>query len=90
MGRRITVALAALLLIAFGWVVGRAQASNPDFAFVVNAPQGETEIKCVQGCSLMWVGMGIPPGATPNAKFKFSCSGAERCESGRVGGWTSR
>jgi hypothetical protein len=89
MGRKIAVAVTALLLIGFGWVIGRAQVSQPDFAFIVNAPQGETTIECVQGCSLMYVGMGTPSGVTPKAKVQYSCSGSERCESGRIGGWTT-
>jgi hypothetical protein len=89
MARKAFIASIALVLVLFGWVVGRSQTSAPDFEFIVDAPSGETVIECVRGCNLLWVERGIPKSATPQTKFNYSC-GAERCGSGRIGGWISR
>jgi len=76
-------------LIGIGWMAGKAQTSQPDFEFVVNAPSGDTTIECVRGCSLSWVERGLNPNAGASATFKYSCSG-ERCSSGKVGGWIKK
>ena len=77
------------MLIFLGWTVGRAQTSEPNFEFVVNAPGGETTVECVRGCKLAWVERGVNPDSTPMATFKYFC-GAPRCSSGRVGGWVNQ
>ena len=86
MKRKAGVALIAMTFVLIGWVAGRAQIRNPDFEIVVNAPDGETTIDCVKGCSLMWIERGISNSA-PMLHFRFSCRGAQRCGSGRIGGW---
>ena len=82
-------AIAALLVMA-GWAAGRAQATEPAFELVVNAPAGETRIECVRGCDLAWVERGLNPQAMPARTFTFRCTGRAvpaRCSSARVGGW---
>jgi hypothetical protein len=76
----------AVILIFLGWAVGRAQTSAPVFELVVDAPGGETSIKCVRGCELAWVERGLNANATPMPTFTYHCT-APRCSSGRVGGW---
>ena len=88
MARKLIIVAAALALIAFGWIAGRAQMSAPDFEIRVDAPVGATYIECVRGCKLVWVERGINPNAVPQNEFQYSCSGrVERCKSGRIGGW---
>jgi hypothetical protein len=89
MTRKVFIAAIALLLVSFGWVAGRSQASAPPFEFIVNAPSGETVVECVRGCDLLWVERGIPDNATPQTRFTYSC-GAARCSSGSIGGWLTR
>jgi hypothetical protein len=55
MARKAVTAALALVLVLFGWVVGRSQASQPDFEFTVDAPSGETTVQCVRGCELLWL-----------------------------------
>jgi hypothetical protein len=86
MARTIVQSVLAVILIFLGWVVGRAQTSAPAFELVVDAPGGETTIKCVKGCKLSWVERGLIPNATADPNFTYSCT-AGRCSSGRVGGW---
>jgi hypothetical protein len=82
------IAIVAVLL-AIGWMAGRAQTSAPNFELVVNAPSGETTIECVRGCELAWVERGLNLNSSPMQSFKFSCSGTSdsRCSSFKVGGW---
>jgi hypothetical protein len=91
MARKAFTAALAVLLVLLGWVVGRSQSSlpAPDFEFTVDAPSGETTIQCVRGCELLWVERGPAPTAGRDKKFVYSC-GANRCGSGRVGGWIIR
>jgi hypothetical protein len=90
MARKAFLAAAALGLVLFGWVAGRSQTSLPDFEFTVEAPAGETTVQCIRGCELLWVENGISPRAGRDKKFVYSCGGALRCGSGRVGGWITR
>lgn len=83
------VGVAALALIGIGWSLGKAQTVQPDFELVISAPGGQTSIQCVRGCELMWVERGPNPNSRPTATFSFGC-GAERCASGRIGGWITR
>ena len=86
---RITVYIAlAVILIFFGWAVGRAQTSAPAFELLINAPGGETSVKCVRGCELAWVERGVNATARAIPTFTYQCT-APRCSSGRVGGWIS-
>jgi len=39
-------------LVGIGWMAAKAQTSEPDFEFIVNAPTGKTTIECVRGCEL--------------------------------------
>ena len=84
--RRIVMVAA---LVGIGWVAGKAQASEPDFEVIVNAPQGETTLECVRGCKLAWVERGVNANAIPTQSFKFACRGTadSRCSSFEVGGW---
>jgi len=86
-------AVLAAALVAFGWSIGRAQMTEPDFEIVVDAPVGPTTVTCKRGCSLAWVERGVPSSADARkAVFDFSCGGqtVQRCSSYRVGGWISR
>lgn len=92
MGRKISRAAVTVALIGLGWVLGRAQASQPDFELIVNAPAGETTVQCARGCDLVWVERGINPNAMPMPTFTFACRGerVERCSSARIGGWVKK
>jgi hypothetical protein len=80
--------VAVAVLICLGWVAGRAQASQPTFEIVVDAPAGETTIQCVRGCALSWVERGVNPNAQTMATFTFKCNAPSgRCSSNKVGGW---
>ena len=89
MARLLVKATIALALLTTGWALARAQTPEPNFELIVNAPVGSTTIKCVRGCTLMWVERGINPNVSPHASFEFSCTGdaAQQCSSGKVGGW---
>jgi len=87
MARKIFIAVIALVVFGTGWAAGRAQVPSPDFELTIDAPAGHTNVDCVRGCKLLWVSRGIPSGATPNEHFDFRCSGADRCGSGKIGGW---
>jgi hypothetical protein len=63
--RTIAQIAAAVVLVFLGWAIGKAQTSAPAFEFVVDAPGGETTIKCVRGCELSWVERGLNANATP-------------------------
>jgi len=76
----------ALGLLGTGWVAAKAQTSGPTFELQVDAPGGETTIRCVRGCKLAWVQRGVNPNAAPQLTFEYRCTGA-RCGSGLVGGW---
>ena len=55
MRRIVTRAAIVIAAMALGWVVAKAQTSEPRFEIVVDAPVGSTTITCVKGCSLAWV-----------------------------------
>jgi len=78
----------ACALVGMGWAMAKAQAhaTPPVFEFQVDAPGGETTVRCLRGCALMWVERGINPNSRPTSEFSFNCTAA-RCASGRVGGW---
>lgn len=78
--------LMALLLVALGWAAGRAQAPQPDFELIVDAPTGQTNVQCKRGCELAWVERGHQT-ASGQSTFTFACTGTERCSSYRIGGW---
>ncbi len=86
---RASVRLAAVAaFLCLGWVAGRAQSSQPTFEIVVDAPAGETTIRCVRGCGLSWVERGVSPNAQAVPTFTFTCNAPSgRCSSHRVGGW---
>jgi hypothetical protein len=89
---RASIRLAAVAaFICLGWVAGRAQPSEPTFELIVDAPVGETSIRCVRGCELAWVERGRSPKAQTTQTFTFTCtSPSGRCSSSRVGGWLQR
>ena len=88
MARKAFIAAVALALVGLGWVAGRAQVSSPDFEIVIDAPEGHTNVDCLRGCKLMWIERGTP--GSRDEHFDFSCGGAPRCRSGKVGGWIER
>ena len=82
----------AVALVAAGWAAGTAQSSQPDFELIVDAPAGETSVRCVRGCELSWVERGVNPNAAATPRFSFACRGErlERCSSARIGGWMTK
>jgi hypothetical protein len=54
MSRRLFGVFVAVVLLAVGWTVGRAQAVAPDFELVVYGAQGDTQIVCRSGCTLAY------------------------------------
>jgi len=91
--RRVASVIVLLAVgIGFGFAVGRAQTTEPDFELVVTAPAGETKVECRRGCGLVWVERGLPRAAKPSPSFTFECSGtgAGRCSSARIGGWVKK
>jgi len=40
----------AFVLVGVGWAVGYAQRPEPEFMLEIDAPVGETRLKCVSGC----------------------------------------
>jgi hypothetical protein len=91
--RRVASVIVLLAVgIGFGFVVGLAQTTEPDFELVVTAPAGETKVECRRGCGLAWVERGLPRAAKPSPSFTFECSGtgAGRCSSARIGGWVKK
>jgi hypothetical protein len=90
MRRAISRIAIAVGLIGLGWVAGTAQAPQPDFELIVDAPAGKTSVQCVRGCELMWVERGVNPNDNPMSTFTFGCEGLvprNRCSSARIGGW---
>lgn len=92
MARRVLTGVVAIVLVGVGWVAAKAQTPTPTFELVVDAPEGPTTIKCVRGCTLMWVERGINPNSSPQPSFDFACSSSttRRCSSARVGGWITQ
>jgi len=81
--------IVASALCGIGWASGRAQAP-PAFEIAIDAPEGETKVECVRGCTLYWVQRGAPTAIPADRAFRYACSGASRCSSGRIGGWIDR
>lgn len=88
MRRRTIQTVVAVLLLAFGWVAGRAETPAPEFTLAIEAPSGRTIVKCVQGCTLQGGWDEGNPHNIPTTKYWFECSGAhdQRC-SATVNGW---
>ena len=82
MERTVIRIIVAAALVGLGLAAGKAQSTQPDFELVVDAPAGKTSIECVRGCRLL-----VNPASQLQQTFAFSCSGPERCSSGKVGGW---
>lgn len=76
MKRRIIRLVVALLLVAFGWLVGRANTPAPEFTLTIDAPSGHTTVACVRGCVLQGGRDEGNPNNVPIAKYSFECSGA--------------
>jgi hypothetical protein len=86
MRRKAFYTLVGLLLLAFGWVVGRANTPAPEFTLTIEAPSGRTTVTCVRGCSLQGGRDDLNPTNVPMAKYYVECSGVERCNA-TVNGW---
>jgi hypothetical protein len=83
--------LAVLALVAFGWVVGRAQTPAPDFTIAIDAPAGRTHVRCMRGCTLQGARDEGNPNNTPVTRYMYECSGdgVQRCQ-GHANGWVTR
>jgi len=79
---RVTI---ALILVALGWVAGRAQTPAPQFRLEVDAPGGWTTIICRQGCVLQGGHDEGNPRNRPISVFKYGGT-ANRCSAG-INGW---
>jgi hypothetical protein len=62
-------------LLTIGWVVGHAQRAEPDFMLSIDAPFGETRVKCVSGCALMGSNDLGNPNAGTMLEFLYACRG---------------
>jgi hypothetical protein len=82
----VRIAIASVLVIT-GWVLAKAQSSQPDFEIIVSSPGGNTTVECRRGCELSWFERGLNPRAATMKTFSFACTSAERCASGVIGGW---
>lgn len=88
MRRVVLRSLMALVLVALGWAVGKAQTAQPDFELIVSSPMGETTVECRRGCGLLWVERGVNSVPQPQPTFTYACKSADgRCSSARIGGW---
>ncbi len=78
----------AFILLVLGWTVGYAQRPEPEFMIAIDAPIGETGIKCVSGCKLMGARDLGNPNASQMRVYTYGCSGGnvQRCEA-QVAGW---
>lgn len=61
MRHRTIQTVVALLLIAFGWVAGRAKTPAPEFTLRIEAPSGGTKVKYVRGGTLQGVETRVIP-----------------------------
>ena len=55
MTRTVLRVMLAVGLFGTGWVTAKAQSSAPTFELQIDAPGGQTQIRCVRGCKLAWV-----------------------------------
>ena len=88
MRRRTIQTVVALALVAFGWVVGRANTPAPEFTLAIEAPAGRTTIKCVRGCTLQGGRDEGNPNNQPSENYWFECQGGsvQQCNA-TVNGW---
>lgn len=87
MRQRSIQTVVALLLVAFGWVVGRAKTPAPEFTLRIEAPSGRTTVKCVQGCTLQGGRDEGNPNNIPTREYWFECSGNLGGCGATVNGW---
>jgi len=88
--RRVIV---ASVLIGLGWAAARAQApQTPDFELSVTmTSDGKATIECLRGCGLQWTERLVPNRAEAKPSFSYGCgNAADKCPSGRIGGWLTR
>lgn len=84
-------AIWSILLVAFGFIAGHAQTSEPDFMLAINAPGGETNVKCLSGCELMGARDLGNPDAGRMVEYDFGCSGPNANVCGaQVAGWVTK
>lgn len=84
-------AFRAFSLVGFGWAVGFAQRSEPDFMIAINAPVGQTRVECLSGCELMGARDRGNPKAGRLTVYTYGCSGrnVQRCGA-QIAGWLVR
>ncbi len=90
MARLALIAPIVFVSLATGWAAAKAHTPQPDFELLVDAPVGQTHIKCVKGCTLLSVET-MDPEAKPTPNFSILCGGSSllRCPPERVGGWVA-
>ena len=78
----------AFVLVGFGWAVGHAQRSEPEFMIAIDSPVGETRVECVSGCELMGARDLGNPSAGRLAVYVYGCDGqnVRRCRA-QIAGW---
>lgn len=88
MARLALIAAIVFASLATGWVAAKAYAPEPDFELLVDAPVGQTHIKCIKGCTLLSLETQRPD-AKPTPSFSIGCGGSSvlRCPPEKVGGW---
>lgn len=75
-------------LVACGFVAGHARTPEPQFVLALDAPAGESSVRCISGCELLGGRDLGNPAAGRMAEYRYSCSGTgtTRCAA-RVAGW---
>ena len=88
---RVGVQMALLLtVLLFGWGVGKAQTSAPEFTLAIDAPTGRTTVSCIRGCTLQAErDKGLPQRARVRVtmtNYSYECNAPDRCRA-MVNGW---
>ena len=86
----------SVALLISGFAVGHAQTSErPDFMLAIEAPPGETHVKCISGCKLMGARDLGNPNAGRLVEYFYGCyvpagEDAKGTCGARVAGWLEK
>src|SRR5687767_6913094 len=75
----------AVVLVIIGWSAGQAQGKALYFDLSIDAPVGETTIRCTRGCEFFVLKQGQP---TASSQFTLACqgdAGPKGCSGGVAG-----
>ena len=95
--RNVIRILAVPVLLASGWMAGRAETSAPEFTLAVDAPMGATSVVCVKGCILQATpDLGVGKASSElgyachsNAPAASMSAPGQRCRA-EINGWLTR